>query len=70
MRRYKVSVKFGKKVQKIRKERGISQEKLAAAVGIHRNHMGRIERGETNPGLPLINKIARALRVKTKDLLS
>ena len=69
MRRYKVSVKFGGKVQRIRKKSKISQEELASMIGVHRNHMGRIERGETNPNLPLINKIARALKVKSSELL-
>lgn len=69
MRVYKVSKDFGKKLQRIRKKIGISQEELAERVGVHRNHIGRIERGETNPSLPLIQKIAKVLKVSGKDLL-
>lgn len=69
MRLYKISKKFGGKVQKLRKVMKISQEELAERVGIHRNHMGRIERGETNPPLPTIEKIAKALKVKPDELL-
>lgn len=68
MRVYKVNKKFGSRIQKIRKQLKISQEELAARVGIHRNHMGRIERGETNPPLPLIEKIAKELKVSVSDL--
>lgn len=70
MRRYKICVKFGKKIQGTRKRVGISQEKLADKVGVHRNHMGRIERGETNPPLYTVFKIAKALKVKSSELLS
>lgn len=69
MRVYKISKKFGSRVQKIRKDLKISQEELAARVGVHRNHMGRIERGETNPPLPLIEKIAKNLKTSISELL-
>lgn len=69
MRMYKINQKFGRKIQRIRKkELKISQEELASRIGIHRNHMGRIERGETNPPLPLIEKIARALSTPLSKL--
>jgi len=69
MRVYRANKKFGQRIQKIRKGLKISQEELAARVGIHRNHMGRIERGETNPPIPLIEKIAKELKVKASELL-
>lgn len=69
MRVYKVSKKFGARVQKIRKDKiGISQEEMAGRLGIHRNHLGRIERGESNPPLPLMEKIARILKIHLSDL--
>lgn len=70
MRRYNVSVQLGKNIQKIRRQKKISQEELAARVGVHRNHMGRIERGESNPPLYRIEKIAKVLGVDIKNLLS
>lgn len=69
MRRYKVNKVFGKRVQKVRKERKISQEELAARIGVHRNHMGRIERGETSPPLPLVEKITKVLKTSSQNLL-
>lgn len=48
----------------------ISQEKLAELVHISRNHVGRIERGEVNVSLHLAQKIAKALKVKSSDLMS
>ncbi len=61
--------RFGARVQKMRKGLKISQEELAERIGIHRNHMGRIERGETNPPLPLIEKIAKNLKTSISELL-
>ena len=38
--------RFGQNVQRIRKERNISQEKLAELAGMHRTYIGMIERAE------------------------
>jgi transcriptional regulator with XRE-family HTH domain len=60
---------FGRNVQRYRKEKGISQEKLAEIAGVHRTYVGMIERAEKNITLRNIEKIANALEVKIKDLL-
>ena len=60
---------FGRNVQKYRKEREISQEKLAEIAGVHRTYVGMIERAEKNITLRNMEKIANALSVKIKDLL-
>ena len=60
---------FGKHVRELRKERGLSQVELAAKVGIDRSYMGFLERGERNPSLEVIAKIAEALSVTPDELL-
>lgn len=60
---------FGRVVRSKRTEKGISQESLAHIAGIERAHMGRIERGEHTLLLPQIIKIARALGVRSGELL-
>lgn len=60
---------FGTNVQKIRKERNLSQEKLAELAGLHRTYIGMIERAEKNITLCNMEKIAKALGVDIKDLL-
>ena len=60
---------FGKRVRELRKERGLSQVELAAKVGIDRSYMGFLERGERNPSLEVIAKIAEALSVTPDELL-
>jgi transcriptional regulator with XRE-family HTH domain len=60
--------KFGKRIQDLRKERGMTQEDLAGEVGVDRSYMGFLERGEKNATLDKIGKIAKAFRVKLRDL--
>jgi len=60
---------FGKNVQKYRKEKQISQEKLAELANLHRTYIGMIERAEKNITLRNIEKIAKALGIEIKDLL-
>ena len=56
-------------LQELRKERGLSQEKLAEKAGVHRTYIGMIERSEKNITLLNMEKIARALNVEITDLL-
>lgn len=59
---------FGKRVRKLRDERGISQERLGELAKVHRTYVGMIERGEKNITLTNIEKFAKALKVDIKDL--
>lgn len=59
---------FGTGVRRHRKVLGISQEELAFRAGLHRTYIGGIERGERNPTLSSIEKIARALGIKLQVL--
>ncbi|MHB8832469.1 MAG: helix-turn-helix transcriptional regulator [Desulfobacteria bacterium] len=47
---------------------GISQEELADRAQVHRTYIGGIERGERNPTLTTIYKIADALKIPPMDL--
>ncbi len=61
--------KFGEKMQKTRKEKGVTQEELAAKLSMHRTYIGLIERGERNPTIRTLYKIAKALGVQSSELL-
>jgi len=60
---------FGQIIRMLREEKGLSQEDFAEVVGIHRTYIGGIERGERNPTLTTIHKLAKALNVKSSELL-
>lgn len=61
--------RFGEAVRRLRESRGLSQEGLAAKVDLHRTYVGGIERGERNPTLITIEKLAAALDVTAWKLL-
>jgi transcriptional regulator with XRE-family HTH domain len=53
-----------------RQDRGLSQEALADAAGLHRTFVGAVERSERNISLDNIEKLAMALGVSAAQLLS
>lgn len=59
---------FGRTIQTLRKELGISQEELAYRAGFHRTYIGMIERAERNITLSNIQKLADALNITLTDL--
>lgn len=61
--------KFGQRVRRERKLRGLSQEDLAFEADLHRTYVGSVERGERNISLLNIHRIAKALKVKPTDLV-
>lgn len=60
--------KFGQRIKELRSWRKMTQEDLADAIEVDRSYMGFIERGERNPTLEKIGKIAKALRLPLKDV--
>jgi transcriptional regulator with XRE-family HTH domain len=60
---------FGKRLRELRKERDVSQEKLAEMADLHRNYVGVLERGGQYASLDAICKLAHALKVKPAELL-
>lgn len=60
---------IGQRIRKIRKARGLSQEQLAAMIGISTTHMSHIETANTKLSLQVFADIANALSVQTDALL-
>ena len=56
-------------IQRIRKEQGLSQEKLALKAEIDRSYMSEVERCLANPSIEALLKIGNALEVNPCDLL-
>ena len=57
-------------VRRIRKLRGLSQERLADLAEIHRTYIGSVERGERNITLDSLEKIAIALESSVIELVT
>lgn len=60
---------IGQRIRKIRKARGLSQEKLAEKIGISTTHMSHIETANTKMSLSTFTELASALEVRTDELL-
>ena len=61
--------RLARNVTRLRKEAGWSQEAFADHAGIHRTYISDIERGARNPTIEIVDRIAKALRVKPGALL-
>ena len=59
----------GSVLKKARERRKLTQESLAQKVGVHRVTIVRLESGDRQPSMALLYRLAKALRVKVKDLL-
>ena len=59
---------YGAALRQLRAERGVSQERLAHLTGLDRTYVSGIERGERNPSLANILKLADALGVRVSEL--
>ncbi|MFC1397975.1 helix-turn-helix domain-containing protein [Acinetobacter lactucae] len=64
-----LSIKIGQLIRKKRKEKEISQEKLALLCNIDRSYLGRIERGEVNITILKLYEISNILGTNPKELL-
>ena len=62
--------KFGKRLRELRTIKGYSQEQLAEMATLHWTYIGGIERGERNPTLINLEKLARALDISLPELFS
>ncbi|OMD89320.1 hypothetical protein BSK49_13125 [Paenibacillus odorifer] len=60
---------IGESIRILRTGKGLSQEQLALNAGVNTSYIGQIERGEKNPTIKTLEKIAVALEVSLLDLL-
>jgi len=60
---------IGKKIKEYRKIKDLTQENLGEKAGLHYTYIGQVERGEKEPSLKSLIKIANALGVNVDKLL-
>ena len=59
---------LGLRISLIRKEKGLSQEKLALKAGLDRTYINSIENGHRNISISNIEKISKALGLSLSKL--
>lgn len=61
---------FGENLQRARKDQEVSQEQLAATVGVNRTYVSLVEQGKRNPSVKFLYRVAKALKIPSSKLLS
>jgi transcriptional regulator with XRE-family HTH domain len=61
---------FGEVVRALREERGVAQDKFALLANVDRSYYGKLERGERQPSLALLLRIAGALELDGGELVA
>lgn len=61
---------LGNAIRERRREQGLSQEKLALMVGSSKSHIWRIETGRVGVGIDDLSRIADALDIEVRALIS
>ena len=65
-----VELPFGAALRRLRLSARMSQEELGLEAGVQRNFVSLIERGQNQPTIGTISKLARALRMKASELVA
>ena len=63
------TMSIAKRLANIRKQKGLTQQALADAIGLHVTQVKRYEAGASQPSLEALKKIAKTLRVTTDSLI-
>jgi len=56
-------------LKRARVRRKLTQVELATKVGVHKITISRLERGNRQPSMALLQRLAKALKVKVTELL-
>jgi DNA-binding XRE family transcriptional regulator len=62
--------KLSDNIKRIRRERGLAQERLGLEAGVDRTVVSKIERKLANPSLEVLIRLANTLDVPVSDLLA
>lgn len=60
----------GLNLRRLRVERDVSQERLAFDSGVDRSYLGGLERGEENPTVDILDRLAATLSVPLAGLFA
>ncbi|WP_125559459.1 helix-turn-helix domain-containing protein [Salibacterium salarium] len=63
MQKDQLSVHIGKKLRQIRTQKGLNLEEMAVRTGVSKPMLGQIERGDSNPTVGTLWKIANGVNV-------
>ena len=64
-----INKKLGNKIRELRKKKNLTQEELAYRAELDYSYINQIENGKRNPSMEAVERIAKALGVRAKNLL-
>lgn len=62
-------LEIGKRLREAREQKNLTQDDVAKKTGITASYFARIERGEENPSLAVLQSIINVLKIKSSDIL-
>jgi transcriptional regulator with XRE-family HTH domain len=65
-----ITVRFGLRLRKLRKEKGWTQVQMADALGVDRSYISDMEQGKKNVCLPTMEVIALGFEISIAKLIS
>jgi len=68
MQHMTVQQRVSKNIQRIRREKGLSQEEVAHLAEIHQTYLSGVETGKRNPSILVVERIAKALSVDISEI--
>ncbi len=63
------TMSIAKRIATLRKDKGLTQQALADAIGLHITQIKRYESGTSQPSLEALKKISKTFRVTTDSLI-
>jgi transcriptional regulator with XRE-family HTH domain len=60
--------KLGKRLRQLRRDAGLTQERLSIATGLSQTYISGVENGTRNPSFKTLDKLAKALNVSIADI--
>jgi transcriptional regulator with XRE-family HTH domain len=65
----KLNTYIGRQLQLARQKKGFTQAEVAKLADTNTNYYAKLERGESVPSLKMLEKVLKALGIKSSDVL-
>jgi transcriptional regulator with XRE-family HTH domain len=64
-----ICIQFGERLRRLRERKGFNQLQFSERCGIENSHLSRLESGKREPGLYMLEIIAKGLGVTVAELM-
>jgi transcriptional regulator with XRE-family HTH domain len=64
-----VCIRFGERLRRLREKKGLNQLEFSEKCGIENSHLSRLESGKREPGLYMVELLAKGLGISIAELM-